>query len=137
MIKNEKKNRFWNKEAKKPTKLTFLLLFIITLAILVAGFYITLARLHDIKVVIDGDGTYYGSVIYEDDYESINRGSGLREFTYKVREGFNVRVTIFRTLDDPGFAPLTLEIYDNDNLVTNITGSVDQRQIRLDHTVGE
>lgn len=137
MIKNEKKNRFWDKEAKKPTKLTFMLLAVITIIFLVGGFGVSLARLHDIKVVVDCDGTYYGNVGYDDSYETINRGSGLREFSYKVRVESFVQVAIFRSLDDPGSGPLILKIYDNENLVANITGRVDQRQVSWDLIVGE
>jgi hypothetical protein len=130
-----KNNPFWDKEGKKPTKFTFILLIAITASFLIWGILDTIDDFHEIKIVVDCDEDYYGSVVYENEYNSIDRGSGLREFSYEVREGLTITITFRRTTNDLGSNPLYLKLYYNGNLVLNITEYADQRQTVLEYTI--
>lgn len=134
--KPKKQSFIWNAEKKRPSNLAFILIIALTIIFLISGVLSVLVSFHDIKVVIDCQRNNWGDVNYGDSYNSIEPGSGLREFSYPVRKGLTISVNIFRSNNNFGSSRLTIEIYDNGDLVAERTVNDNQRSVQLEYTVG-
>ena len=133
MIEKEKKNHFWDKEAKKPTKLTFILLFALALSLLIWGFVETFSSIHEIKVEIEYSDDFMGEIDSQDTSEQINGNMG-NEFTYEIRKGNDIRVNVIK-FDSK--ETLTVKIYDNGELVREGSTGEKWSSVSLIYTVGE
>ena len=133
MIEKEKKNHFWDKEAKKPTKITFILLFALALSLFIWGFVETFSSVHEIKVEIDYSDDFHGDIEFQGTYEEIDDNMG-NEYTYEIREGNEISVYVRKT-----YSPetLTVKIYDNDELVREESILQNHGSIHIEYTVGE
>ncbi len=131
----QRSNPIWNHEKKRPSNLTFFFLFSLTIIFLISGVQSVLLTYHEIKVVNDYDRDYWGNIEFNDNYNSFDREQGLREFSYSVREGLTVSVMVYRSSDSNYIGKLTIEIYDNGDLVVERTFINNQRSVHVEYTV--
>lgn len=125
----------WNSEKKRPGVYIFILLIMITIAILTVGIIDLINMTHEIKVVVEFDGKYQGEIRYDTEFESINGGTGYREFSFKVQEGKSLEVYIYRPSSNRDL--LKVSIYNNGDLVMQETSTQPWSTINLEYTVGE
>jgi hypothetical protein len=133
----QRSNPIWNHEKKRPSNLTFFFLFSLTIIFLISGVQSVFLLYHEIEVVIDYDRDYWGSIEFKDNFNSFDREQGLREFSYSVREGLTVSVRVRRSSDDSYIGRLTIEIYDNGDLMVQRTFINAHGLLMLEYTVGD
>jgi hypothetical protein len=124
---------FWNKEAKKPTKYTFILLFALALSLFIWGFVESLSSIHEIKVEIDYSGDFRGDIEFQGTFEDIDDNMG-NEYTYEIRKGNEMRVYVFKYGSSE---TLTVKIYDNGELVREESTTEQWSSLYLEYTIGE
>jgi hypothetical protein len=129
-----KNSPFWDKNAKRPTKLTFVLIITMTSLILVWGIFDLIAGTHEIKVVIDYPGEYEVQIIMGPSSELI-QGFGHSEYIYRLGEDALITVNVFRIDWDEG--TMTASIYDDGELVRERNTTQSRSSIFMEYTVGE
>jgi hypothetical protein len=133
MVEKEKRNLLWNKKTKRPTKMTFLLLILLTLMLFIWGIVNTFSSLHEIKVEINYYESYTGYIEFQGRTESIDDSMG-NELTYQVREGYEIMVYVRKT--HSSYGTLTVKIYDNGELVVE-KSTTQGSSMATKYTVGE
>lgn len=127
------KDYFWNKKAKKPTMLTFILIFAIALSLFIWGIVDSFTSIHEIKVEIDFSDDFTGEVEFQGNYESIHDHFG-NEYTYEIREGNEIRVYVYKY---DSTETLTVRIFDNGELVREESARDKWSSVTLEYMVGE
>jgi hypothetical protein len=129
------KSSFWNKETRRPTKFTILLLILLTLIFLIWGIVDIIASTHRIRLEIDYSEDFSGYVRFYGTTEKFDSDKG-NEFTYQIREGNDVRVKV-RKLGGPyGSETLRLKLYDNGRLVREEYITDNYGSTNFEYTVG-
>lgn len=126
---------FWNAERKRPSTVLIVALVAFTLIFLLYGIVETINSFHEIKIVIESDGEYYGNIRYGDEYEYFSRDTGNREFMFTIREGVTVDIWINRYSSE--MDPMTIWIYDNGELVVERIPSLNDNRVKIEYIVGE
>lgn len=128
------KSFFWNEKAKKPTKITFLILISFTLIFLTWGIVYTVSSNHEIKLEIDYSDDYTGYIEFYGTIEPIVGNTG-NEFTFQIREGNEMRVYVRKM--HYSTETLTIKIYDDDELVREEYITDTYGSINFEYLVGE
>lgn len=128
---------FWDVKKKRPSNYTFIILIILTIIFLVSGVISTIASYHEIKIVIESDFDCHGNVEYKDNSYRIDRGRGLREFSYQIRLGLNVQIFIYKSNYQSDITMFNFELYDNEELVEERTSWGSSASFWLQYRVGE
>jgi hypothetical protein len=137
-VRTEKPARstlIWDAKKKRPRSLLIVALIAITLVFLIYGITDVINSFHEIRIQIDCDDEYSGSIYFADEYESFSRDIGLREFSFTIREGITVHISISRI--SSAIDLMTIQIYDNGELVLDRTPPQGDRRVDLKYTVGE
>jgi hypothetical protein len=124
----------WNAEKKRPQIIILVLLVVFTLIFLSIAIVATINSFHTIEMIVEYPGSYYGHVEYGDDYDSFGTESGRREFSYSIREGITVTVSIRKYVSDT--SPMNIEVYDNGKLVLEVYSDYEERRVAFDFVVG-
>lgn len=131
---NQKQSLFWEAEKKRPSKFLFITLIAVTIIILLYGVVDNIMSFHEIKIVIDCDEDYRGNIRFSGSFESFDRDSGLREFSFEIREGIAVKIYVYKYDSDMDF--MTISVYDNGKLVLQRTPHENERMINMEFKVG-
>jgi hypothetical protein len=129
--KPKRSSLIWNAQKKRPSIFVFVVIILMTISIFFLGIITISREIHVIRVVIEYGGPFKGEIRIDGIWQTMDGESN--EYIYDVREGTDILVQIDKlgTRTDP----ITISIYDNDELVASRTSIERLNPTTLSYTV--
>jgi hypothetical protein len=124
----------WNKKKNKPSPIIIIMIITTVITLLIWGIIDLYYSDHDIKIVVDNDGTYILRIVYPDTNDRYFE-NGYEEFDYEIHEGFILEVFVSKI--DENEDNITISIIDNGELKIERSFPSNMHSKKITYVVGK